>query len=120
MISAFLSDLYEEDTPSLEMILTTRLHKLLEALIKAAGEQGLRYEGKRYRKIARKATELKDKWMNDMGGHLYDMRHERRKMLEGEKGRLARVHMRPVGEHSSRWVVEGHAVEEGIEFEPGM
>ena len=120
MISAFLTDLYDEETPSLEMILTTRLHKLLEALIKAAGEQGLRYEGKRYRKIARKATEIRDKWMDDMDGHLYDMRTERRKMLKGEKGRLTRVHMRPVGEHSSRWVVEGHLVEEGIEFEPGM
>lgn len=120
MMSAFLSDLYEEETPSLEMILTTRLHKLLEALIKAAGEQGLRYEGKRYRKIARKATEIRDKWMGDMDDQLYDMRAERRKMLGGEKGRLSRVHMRPMGEHSSRWVVQGHCVEEGIEFEPGM
>ncbi|KFY02211.1 hypothetical protein O988_02324 [Pseudogymnoascus sp. VKM F-3808] len=120
MMSAFLTDLYDEETPSLEMILRTRLHKLLEALIKAAGEQGLRYEGKRYRKVARKATEVRDKWMKDMGGQLYNMRAERRKMLEGENGRLTRVHMRPTGEHSSRWVVEGHCVEEGIEFEPGM
>lgn len=120
MMSAFLSDLYDEETPSLEMILTTRLHKLLEALIKAADEQGQRYEGKRYRRVAHKASELRDKWMNDMGGKLYDMRNERRKMLTGEKGRLHRVHMRPMGEHSSRWVVEGPCVEEGVEFVPGM
>ena len=111
MMSAFLSDLYDEETPSLEMILTTRLHKLLEALIKAAGEQGLRYEGKRYRKIARKATDIRDKWMKDMGGDLYNMRNERRKMLKGENGRLSRVYMRPTAEHSSRWVVEGPCVD---------
>ncbi|KFY37287.1 hypothetical protein V494_04829 [Pseudogymnoascus sp. VKM F-4513 (FW-928)] len=120
MMSEFLTDLLDEETPSLEMILTTRLHKLLEALIKAAQEQGLRYEGKRYRKVAHKATEIRDKWMHDMGGELYNMRAERRKMLKDEKGRLARVHMRPAGAHSSRWVVEGHCVEEGVEFEPGM
>ena len=120
MMYAFLSDLYEEETPSLEMILTTRLHKLLEALIKAAGEQGLRYEGKRFRKVAHKATEIRDKWMNDMDGELYNMRAERREMLKGENGRLSRVYMRPADEHSSRWVVEGQCVEEGVEFEPGM
>lgn len=120
MMSAFLTDLYEEETPSLEMILTTRLHKLLEALIKSVNEQGQRYEGKRYRKVARKATEIRDKWMHDLGDELYNMRAERRKMLKSEKGRLARIHMRQVGEHSSRWVVEGPCVEEGVEFEPGM
>lgn len=119
MMDAFLGDLLEEDTPSLEMILTTRLHKLLEALIKAADEQGLRYEGARYRRVARKAAEVQDKWMKDMGGKLYDMRNESRKMLTGNKGRLSRVHMRPMGEHGWGWVVEQPFVEEG-EFEPGM
>ncbi|KFZ25299.1 hypothetical protein V502_00223 [Pseudogymnoascus sp. VKM F-4520 (FW-2644)] len=121
MMTAFLQDLYEEDTPSFEMILTTRLHKLIEALIKAAGEQGLRYEGRRYRRIARKAQELKEKWMHDMGGRLYDMRSERREeMLKADKGRLGRVHMRAMENHTSRWVVEGHCVDKGVEFEPGM
>jgi hypothetical protein len=48
------------------------------------------------------------------------MRRERTRLLKSDKGRLGRVHMRAIGENNSRWVVEGHCVEEGVEFEPGM
>lgn len=93
MMNSFLGELLEEETPEMEVILRTRLHKLLEAIVDA--DVLVQREGpveKWFHQLARKAQEVQRKWAEELDGRLED-REEERKMLCSEGGRLWGVHL---------------------------
>lgn len=120
MMDAFLAEFMKEEMPDLHMVLRTRLHRLLVAIIDGAEIRGEGEEEDRCHELARKASLLERRWMKATRGRLFGMEKERRDIIFGKSGRLDMV--KPWsrgGEPETRWVTERNEKAGMVEVEAG-
>ena len=106
MMDSFLAEFMKEDMPDLHMVLRTRLHRLLVAIIDGAEIRGEGEDEERFHELARKASLLERRWMKATRGRLFGMEKERRDIMFGRSGRLNMVKPWSKDENETRWVTE--------------
>lgn len=89
MMDSFLGDFLEEEMPRQDMVLRTRLHRLLVAINDGAEIRGEGEDEERFHELARKAGKLERSWMKATKGRLFAMERERRELMFSPHGRLA-------------------------------
>ena len=106
MMDSFLAEFMKEDMPDLHMVLRTRLHRLLVAIIDGAEIRGEGEDEERFHELARKASLLERRWMKATRGRLFGMEKERRDIMFGRSGRLNMVKPWSKDENETRWVTQ--------------
>lgn len=91
MMNSFLGDFLDEEMPRQDMIMRTRLHRLLVAINDGAEIRGEGEEEDRFHELARKAGKLERNWMKATKGRLFGMERERREYMFSSHGRLANL-----------------------------
>lgn len=120
MMDSFLAEFMKEEMPDLHMVLRTRLHRLLVAIIDGAEIRGEGEEEERFHELARKASLLERRWMKATRGRLFGMEKERRDIMFGKSGRLNMVKPWSRGtEPETRWVTERNEKAGMVEVEAG-
>ena len=120
MMNGFLGEFIKEEMPKIDMVLRTRLHRLLVAIIDGAEIRGEGEEEERFHELARKASLLERRWMKATRGRLFGMERERRDIMFGRSGRLNGVKPWSRGdEKETRWVTERIERAGMAEVEPG-
>lgn len=120
MMDSFLAEFMKEDMPRVDMILRTRLHRLLVAIIDGAEIRGEGEDEERFHELAKKASLLERRWMKATRGRLFGMERERRDIMFGNSGRLAHVKPWSKGEEKeTRWVTERNERAGMADVEPG-
>lgn len=120
MMDAFLGEFMKEEMPDLHLILRTRLHRLLVAIIDGAEIRGEGEEEEKFHELARKAALLERRWMKATKGQLFGMEKERRDIMFGKSGRLNMVKPWSRGdEPETRWVTERNEKAGMVEVEAG-
>lgn len=120
MMDAFLAEFMKEEMPDLHMVLRTRLHRLLVAIVDGAEIRGEGEEEERFHELARKASLLERRWMKATRGRLFGMEKERRDIMFGKSGRLNMVKPWSRGDESeTRWVTERNEKAGMVEVEAG-
>lgn len=120
MMDSFLAEFIKEDMPRVDMILRTRLHRLLVAIIDGAEIRGEGEDEERFHELAKKASLLERRWMKATRGRLFGMERERREIMFGNSGRLAQVKPWSKGEEKeTRWVTERNERAGMADVEPG-
>ncbi len=121
MMDSFLAEFMKEDMPKLDMVLRTRLHRLLVAIIDGA-EAHREWEEEdveRFHELERKASLLERRWMKATRGRLFRMERERRGIMFGKSGSLAMVQPYSGVMEGPRWVTERNERAGMADAEPG-